>query len=88
LLFIAFAGKLGDANSMFQRALAMQQTTLGDNHPQTLATQVALASLLKQVGKLDHASISLRRSLGALAEVFGTGSCQPSIASAMCLLAG
>ncbi|KOO35380.1 tpr repeat-containing protein, partial [Chrysochromulina tobinii] len=56
-------GKLDEAEPLFREALEVQRATLGDWHPDTLASINNLGNLLKVQGKHDEAEPLLRQAL-------------------------
>ena len=55
-------GQYGEAEPLYRACLAVRKETLGDKHPDTLASMNNLAILLKSTGKIDEAEQLFRAS--------------------------
>ena len=64
-------GKLEEAETLFRRALTVNERVLGTDHPDTLNSVGWLGSLLHDQGKLEEAEAMYRRSLEASERVLG-----------------
>ena len=56
-------GKLGAARPLSERALRIEEATLGPDHPDVAAILSSLGELLKRQGQFDQARHVLRRAL-------------------------
>lgn len=64
--------RVEDAVSMYRWALASQQSSLGDEHPDTLYTVYALAFAMRRHGGLKEADDLMRQALNGNEKVLGT----------------
>ncbi|KZP03768.1 TPR-like protein [Athelia psychrophila] len=57
-------GRYNEAETLYERALGVQERLLGADHPETLATVHSLAILYEQQGRYDEAEVLYHRALG------------------------
>ncbi len=65
------ARDVAPAAAMLARALADKQSTLGEEHPRTLATANALATMYKVQGRYTEAEVLYLRSLAVAQRTLG-----------------
>ena len=65
-------GDLAGAENFLTAALAGHRSALGDTHPSTLRTRLALAGVISDRGRLDEAEVLLQRTLTTCHEVCGS----------------
>ena len=58
-------GRYGEADSLFQRALAGRESVLGADHPDTLITLSEMAELYEAQGRYSEAEAFYTRALDA-----------------------
>ncbi|MEM6784418.1 MAG: serine/threonine-protein kinase [Bacteroidota bacterium] len=73
------AGDYDEAEPILQRALALQRTHLGDDHPETATTLYHLAQLYWTTGRLDEAEPLFRESLALSIQLFGPESASAAL---------
>ena len=64
-------GRLSEAEPLYLEALAARRETLGDRHPDTLASINNLAGLLMEQGRLDEAEPLYLEALAGMRETLG-----------------
>jgi len=78
--------RLDDAESLYLRALAMQERSLGTEHPDAVATMAKLGALYAKEGKYDRAEMFYQRALIIQEKTLGPE--HPDVAATLNGLAG